>query len=185
LLYVGRERINRIKKELPRLRQEIRDELRKKGLSEELINLVLMDNESIDEFNVLMDVYSKDANLVVKMIVLWRNEFASKSGKSFGEVKETLNERVLEQVLEHVKSGKIDNGHVREVLWNILRGKGVEDALHVDKIGDNELEARIRKIILDKPGLRENAYMGLVIKEFGDKVDKKRAMEILKRILSS
>ncbi len=183
LLKIGRERINRIKKELPRLRQEIRDELRKKGLSEELINLVLMDNESIDEFNVLMDVYDKDANLVVKMIVLWRNEFASKSGKSFGEVREILNERVLEQVLEHVKSGKIDKGHVREVLWNILQGKGVEDALHVDKIGDNELEERIRKITNEKPGLSENAYMGLIIKEFGDKVDKKRAMELIKMII--
>ncbi len=185
LLKIGRERINRIKKELPRLKQDIRDELRKKGLSEELINLVLADKESFDEFNVLISVYDKDANLAAKMITLWRQEFASKSGKDFDEIKDILNERVLEQVLEHVRDGKLDKGHVKEVLWNILQGKKIEEALHVEKVENNELEERIRKIVKEKPGLRENAYMGLVLKEFGNKVDKRKAMELIKRILRS
>ncbi len=183
LLKIGRERINKLKKELPRLKHEIRDELRKKGLNEELINLVLSSSELLDEFSVLSEVYSKDVNLVGKIVTLWRQEFASKLGKSFEDVKGILTERILESVLEHVSNGKLDVGHVKEVLWKILQGKKVEEALHVEKVGDDELEKRIRDTIKEKPGLKENAYMGLVIKEFGDKIDKRKAMEILKKIL--
>ncbi len=185
LLKIAREKINRIKKELPKLKSEIRNELRKKGLNEELINLVLTSSELLDEFSVLIEVYRKDANLVGKMVTLWRREFAKKSGKSFEDVKGTLTERVFESVLEYVRDGKLDIGHVKEVLWKILQGRKVEEALHVERVGDDELEVKIRKIIKEKPGLRENSYMGIVIKEFGDKIDKRKAMEIIKRVLES
>ena len=41
LLKIGLDRINRLKKNLPKLRSDIRAELKKKGLSDEMINLVL------------------------------------------------------------------------------------------------------------------------------------------------
>ncbi len=184
LLRISRDRINRIKKELPRLKDEIRNELRKKGLSEELINLVLSGG-FLGEFSVLMRVGIKDANLVGKMVTLWRQEFASKLGESFEEIKNKLNERILEEVLERVRDGKLDEGHVKDVLWNILNGKKIGEALKVEKAGDDELEEKIRRIAKEKPGLRENAYMGLVIKELGERIDKRKAMEILKRVLES
>lgn len=183
LLRIGREMINRIKKILPKLRNEIRDELKKKGLSDELILLVLDDATLLEEFFLLMHVYSKDANLVGKMAVLWRNEFASKTGKSFEDIKNILNERILEHVLEHVRDGKLDAGHVKEVLLKIIDGKKIEEALHVEKVGEDELEEKIRKIVKEKPGLRENAYMGLVIQELGHSVDKRKAMELIKRVV--
>src|SRR3989344_3534975 len=68
LLNIGRDKLNELKKILPKLRHEIRDELKKKGLSDELISLVLDGN--LEEFEVLMKVYSKDANLVAKMVTL-------------------------------------------------------------------------------------------------------------------
>ncbi len=185
LLKIGREKINKIKKELPRLKQDIRDELRKKGLSEEMSNLILADSELLEEFNLLMNVYDKDANLIAKMIALWRNDFAKKSGKSFEEVKGVLNERILESVLERVCAGKLDKEHVREVLWDILNGKSAEEAVKVEKAGNDELEEEVRKIVMEKPGLRENAYMGMIIAKFSGKVDKKRAMEIIKKVIET
>ena len=181
LLRISRERLNLLKKSLPKLKQDIKDELRKKGLSEEMIVLVLDGN--LDEFDVLMKVYNKDANLVGKMISLWRQEIAKKKGKSFDEVKEILNERTLEKILEKVKSGELDKGHVKEVLLNILEGENIDKAVKVEKISDDEIEEEIRKIVKEKPGLRANAYMGLIMGKLKGKVDAKKAMEIVERIV--
>ena len=183
LLKIGRDRINKIKKDLPKLRHEIRDELKKIGLSDELINLVLESHENLDEFEVLINVYNKDANLVGKMAVLWRQEFATKLKKSVSDIKSVLSERVLEKVLENVRDGKLDVGHVKEVLWAILEGKNIDEALKVEKIDGDKLEGEIMKIVKEKPGLGINAYMGMVIGKLGKSVDKRKAMEILNRIV--
>ena len=179
LLRMRRERIDMVKKKLPKLREAIREELKKSGLSEEIVNLVLSQGK-VDEFNTLMKVYSGDADLVGKMITLWRNEFSSKFGK---KIEEILSEGVYEKVLEKVSSGELDKGHVREVLIKIVQGEDIQKALKVKKINDDEIEEEIRKIVKEKPGLRENAYMGLVMERFKGKVDAKKAMEIIKKVV--
>jgi Glu-tRNA(Gln) amidotransferase subunit E-like FAD-binding protein len=180
LLKIHLDRINSLKKQLPRMKHDIRDELRKKGVSEEMIPLVL---EEHDEFEVLMKVYDNDANLVAKMITLWRNEFATKLKKTIEQIKEKLTERVLEQVLEKLKEGKISEGDVKGILLKIVEGAKVEEALKVEKMSDDELEKKIADIVKEKPGLRANAYMGMVIQKLGNTVDKRKAMEILNRVV--
>jgi len=180
LFYMGREKINEIKKILPKLRKEIKAELEKKGLTENLIDLVLEGN--IDEFEVLMHVYNKDANLVAKMVTLWRNEFATKLKKSFDEIKVVLSERVLEKVLEKLSKGDISEGDVKDILWKVASGEKLEHAINVEKVGHDVLEEEIAKIVKEKPGLRANAYMGLVIAKIPH-ADKRKAMEILNRIV--
>ena len=180
LLRIRREQLNELKKKLPKLRHEIRDELKKKGLSEELTSLVL--DGHVEEFEVLMRVYDTHANLVAKMIALWRREFAAKLKKSFEEVEEKLSERVLEEVLEAVREGKLQEGEVKPVLWKIVsEGKSVEQALKIERVDDSALEEQIAAIVAQKPGLRINAYMGMVIAKIPD-VDKRKAMEILQKI---
>jgi len=197
LLKISRDRLNEIKKNLPKLKREIRDELKKKGLSDELINLVLEGN--VDEFEVLSRVYenyenqdsqtlgfkktSRDANLVAKMITLWRNEFATKMKRKFDEIKSVLNEVVLEKVLENVKSGAISEGDVKGILWKVVNGEAIEEALIVEKVDDNALEEAITGIVKEKPGLRAGAYMGLIIGKLGVSVDKRKAMDILNRLV--
>ncbi len=183
LLRISRERINELKKNLPKLKTEIKEELKKKGLSDELINLVLDSKEYFDEFEVLSGVYEKDASLVVKMICLWRNEFAKKQNKSYKEIKEILTERIFENILEKVRDKKIDSGDVKKIMLKILEGADFNDAIKIEKVDDNETEEEIRKIVNEKPGLRANAYMGLVMAKFNGKIDAKKAMEILNRIV--
>jgi len=180
LLYISREKINEMKKHLPKLKTEIREELKKKGVSKELINLVI---ENIDEFNALMKVYERDANLVAKMITLWRGEIANKVKKSLEEISGILTERVFEMVLEALKDGKITEVDVRLVLIKIASGEEMESALKVEKVSHDELEQEIMKIVKEKPGLRANAYMGLVMAKLKGKIDAKKAMEILNRIV--
>ena len=181
LLKIGREKINQLKKQLPKLKTEIRDELKKKGLSDEMINLVLEGN--LDEFEVLLGVYNKDANLVAKMVTLWRNELATKYNKDLDEIREILNERILEKILEEVRNGKINERDAKKIMTDVAEGKKVEEAIKVEKISDDELEGEIRKIVKEKPGLRPNAYMGLVMKEFKGKISGSEAMEIIRKLM--
>ncbi len=180
LLKVSKDEINLLKRELPKMRHEIRDELKKKGVSDEMINLVI---DNLDEFNTLMKVYSKDPQLVAKMVTIWRQELATKLNTSLKEVTDKIGERTLERLLELVKEGKLDKSQLRGVFNDIMQGVLFEDAVKKEKVDDNKLEEEIARIVKEKPGLRANAYMGLVIQKLGANVDKRKAMEILNRIV--
>jgi Glu-tRNA(Gln) amidotransferase subunit E-like FAD-binding protein len=183
LLKISRERLNKLKKKLPKLRGEVRDELKKKGVNDEMISLLVNDEMIVDEFSVLMRVYNKDANLVAKMVSLWRGDLSRRSGKSIIEVKEILSEGVLEEILEALKDGKIEKVEVLRVMSEVLKGKKIDEAVKVERVDDDSLEEEIAKIVKSKPGLRPNAYMGLVMSKMKGKIDAKKAMEILKRII--
>lgn len=185
LLSLSLDRINRLKKNLPRLKSEIRDELRKKGLNEELINLVLADSTFLDSFIVLSRVYSQNANLVGKMVTLWRQELAVKLNKPLGSVLKELHERVLESILEQVADSTISESDVRDVMMRIAQGTSFKEAMQIKKLDDDELEMTIREIIREKPGLRANAYMGLVMAKLKGSIDAKKAMEFIVRILGA
>ena len=181
LLKITREQINSIKKILPKLRHEIRDELKKKGLSEELINLILDNN--LEEFEVLSQVYSKNLNLTAKMITLWRAEIAKRQNKSLEQIKSILTESVLEQILEALNSKEAEESDIRNIMEKIASGKKLKEALSSEKISHNELEEEISKIVREKPGLSANAYMGLVMQKHKGKIDAKKAMEIVNKLL--
>ena len=85
--------------------------------------------------------------------------------------------------MEKIKNKKLEKRDVKSVLLKILEGVSFSEAIKVEKISDDEIEEEIRKIVKEKPGLRPNAYMGLVMKKFVGKLDAKRAMEIIKKIV--
>lgn len=165
LLKISRDQINRIKKKLPKLRTELLSDLKKKGLTDELINLVL---KNLDEFQMLLKVYDKDANLVAKMITLWRKK---------------QTERQLEEILEALEEKKIEKSQVKEVMDKIASGSSIEEAIKQDKTDDNEIEEEIAKMIKEKPGLRDKAYMGLLMAKHKGKLNPKKAMEIINKLL--
>jgi Glu-tRNA(Gln) amidotransferase subunit E-like FAD-binding protein len=183
LLKIHRDRINELKKKLPKMKHDIRDELRKQGLNEEMIGLILSEHYYLDQFQTLMKVYDKDANLIAKMLTLWRQELATKYNKLLGDVHRILHERVLESILEKVADGTIKEDDVRTVMIRIIEGKPFVEAIKIERISDDELEKKIADIVKEKPGLRANAYMGMVIAKLGASVDKRKAMEILNRIV--
>ncbi len=184
LLRISLDRINRLKKTLPKLIADIRDELKKKGLNDEMIKIVL-EEEVADEFFTLMRVYNKDANLIAKMIALWPKEIATKMNKSLQEISGLLDERKLEEILELVRDKKLDVADVKKVMQKLASGIELQEAIIIEKESDDKLEEEIRKIIKEKPGLRENAYMGLVMQKFKGKIDAKKAMEIIKRVVGA
>jgi Glu-tRNA(Gln) amidotransferase subunit E-like FAD-binding protein len=181
LLKISKARIDKLKKELPKLRHEIRSELKKEGLSDELVNIVIASN-AVDEFETLMKVYGKNSELVGKMVTLWRTEIANKLKKSAEEISEMLNEAVYEKILEALREGKITEADVRGVLIKIAEGARVEGALKIEKVDHNKLEEEVVGIIKGKPGLTANAYMGLVMQKLKGRIDARKAMELVNKI---
>ncbi len=182
LLKISREKINSLKKNLPKLKQDVKKELEKKGLNGELLNLILDGN--VEEFGELLKIH-KNPELVAKIITLWRAELSSKMKKSFDEIKEILNEVIIGKVLEAVEQGNISEGDVKVILNKIASGESLESSLKVEKIDENVLEIEIKKIVNEKPGLREGAYMGAIIGKLGKDIDKRRVMEILQKIIQN
>lgn len=179
LLHISRDLINEAKNTLPRLKHEIKNELKAEGLSDEMIVLILEENK-IDDWKELMGVY-KNSDLIAKMLTLWQREISSREKISIEKVREKLNLDVLESIIHLIQKGKIDESRAKLVMEDIVRGKRVEDALIVEQVSG--LEDEILKIVKEKPGLTSNAYMGLVMARFKGKVSGKEVMEILKKIV--
>ncbi len=179
ILHISRDLINDAKKDLPRLKHEIKSELKSEGLSDEMINLILDENK-ISDYKELLEVYD-NPNLIAKMLVLWPRDIASHEKISIEEVEKKLNLDILESVLVLVRDGKIEESQAKKVLEDIIKGKKIEDALKIEKV-DN-LEGEIIKLVKEKPGLSSNAYMGLAMAKFKGKANGKEIMEILKKIV--
>jgi Glu-tRNA(Gln) amidotransferase subunit E-like FAD-binding protein len=180
LLKISRDLINEVKKNLPELREDIEKELEKKGLNEEMIKLLFKYNK-IDEFKELLEIYD-EPNLVAKLLLVFPREIASHKKKQTVEVEEILNKEVLIFVLEKLKDKKITKEQIKNVLEKIVEGEEMEKAISFKKHEGN-VEEQIMNLIKSKPGLSENAYMGLVMKEMKGKINGNEVMEIIKKLV--
>jgi Glu-tRNA(Gln) amidotransferase subunit E-like FAD-binding protein len=179
LLKISRDFINNVKKTLPRLRSDVKEELRKKGLNEEMIKL-LFKQDKLDEFRELLEIIN-NPKLIAKVLLIFPKEIASHEKISISKLNKLLNKDVLIYVLENIKKKKVSETQIKHVLEKIVKGESLEDAIIFEKEDLDVIEEKIMKIIKDKPGLSEKAYMGLVMKEFKGKIEGREAMEIIKK----
>jgi Glu-tRNA(Gln) amidotransferase subunit E-like FAD-binding protein len=181
LLKISREFINSVKETLPKLKSDIRGELKQKGLSEEMIGILIGENK-LEEFELLLKIYG-NSNFVAKMLLILPKEIASHEKISLEGVEEKISMDVFEEVLKAVEAKKIQETDVKHVLEEIVRGKSVKQALSVEKIDLSEIEGEIAKLIKEKPGLSVGGYMGLIMARFKGKVSGNEVMEILKKLV--
>tara|TARA_Y100000310_G_scaffold344279_1_gene456185 strand:+ start:289 stop:1761 length:1473 start_codon:yes stop_codon:yes gene_type:complete len=179
LLHISRDMINNIRRTLPRLKSEKRDELKKKGLHDELVK-VLLKYGKIDEFNELLVVFNKP-ELIAKILTIWMQDLGKKLKKTKKQIEKVLTIDVIETILQGIQTNNIAENDVYEIMEDVVSGKDVKKALEREKI-DN-LEEVVMKIIKEKPGLSINAYMGLVMKKFKGKINGKEVAEIIKKLL--
>ena len=180
LLKISREFINEIKKELPKLKSEIEGELNKTGLSQEMIKLLLNQNK-VDEFKNLLKIY-ENPNFIAKMILLFPKEISAKTEKSLENIEKILEE-IYGDILIALNKKKISESDVKEILTKFAKGENFENAIKIEKTDSGEIEEKIMKLIREKPGLSENAYMGLVMAEMKGKIDGKTAKDIIKKFV--
>jgi len=181
LLKISREMINDVKKNLPELREDIEKNLGKIGLTEEMIKL-LMKQGKIDDFKELLDIFNEPM-LIAKILLVLPKELASHEKKSIEEINEILNKDIINFVVEALRDKKISREQVKLVLEKIVKGESKEKSIEFNKQDDN-LEEIILDLIKNKPGLSENAYMGLVMKEMKGKVNAGEVMGIIKKLIN-
>ena len=178
LLKIHKDLIDEAKKTLPKLRTEIEEELKKEGLHEEMIKLLIKQNK-VEEFKELLNIIH-NPQLIAKTLLIFPREISTKNNLSVDSVYEKLEDN-FSDILNAVKKKKISESEIKNVIEGIATGKSFEDAIKIEKEDFGIVEEKIAKIIREKPGLSENAYMGLVMKEFKGKVDGKEAREIINK----
>ncbi len=179
LLKLSREFIDEAKKTLPKLKGEIEESLKKDGLTEEYIKSLFKQNK-VELYKELYYLFPK-ANLIAKMILVFPKEFATKKKKNIEEI-EGLLEDSYSNVVNLLMKKKIKEEHLKDILSKIVDGKSLDEAVKIEEAEEN-IEEKILNIIKGKPGLNENAYMGLVMKEFKGKVSGGEAMDIIKKFV--
>jgi Glu-tRNA(Gln) amidotransferase subunit E-like FAD-binding protein len=181
LLKISKELINEVKKNLPQLREDAEKDLKKEGLTDELIKLVL--EGYLDDFKGLLKIYPKEPMLVAKMLTIWRQELSTKLKKDINKINSVINLDILETLLKEIKKGNIDKNQIKPVFGEIMKGILLKDIVGKEGKVENP-EEKIMKIIKDKPGLSANAYMGLVMGEMKGKVNASEAMGIITKLLN-
>ena len=178
LLKISRDLINETKKNLPKLISEHKTYLDEFGLNDELMKLILKQNK-IEDFKVLAKTIH-NYELIAKSLTLFQKEISRKENKPLKEVNEILNAHLLESVLEQVDK-KISSNDVKEVLRKIVSGKSIDKAM---ERSDIDLMSEAKKIIKEKPGLSQGAYMGLIMNKFKGQVSGKEVSEILSKLIT-
>jgi len=181
LLKISLNLLNQVKKNLPKLKSDIKKELKNKGLNEEMIKLLFKQNK-LEEFRELSKIIN-DLQLIGKIILIFPKEIARHSNLPLVEVEKILDKDAFMFILEALKDSKISENQIKQVLGRIVNGQKLKDAILFKKEDINIIEEKIRKIIKEKPGLSEKAYMGLVMKELRDKINGREAMEIIKKFV--
>ncbi len=177
LLKISRKMIDTARKTLPRLKHELKDELRKEGLNADLAQLILQKGK-LAEFKELLTILKKP-NLIGKMIVLWREEIARHKGWSKEKVEEKLNTDLFEDILKLLKKEKIDEKDVKGIIKEVADGKKLEEALEKEEV--EGVEEEVIRILKEKPGLSEKAYMGLLMQKFKGKISGKQLIELIRK----
>jgi len=179
LLHITRGIINDAKNTLPKLRSDVREEYRGKGLSEEMIKL-LSHGDKIEEFEALLKIIN-DPNLIAKLLFIYPKEIASH--ENLINIDDIINLDIIENIVRAIAEKKIEINDVKHVMEKIAKGEKFDDAINVEKIDLSEIEGEIAKIVQEKPGLSIGGYMGLVMAKFKGKVSGKDATEIINRLL--
>ena len=180
LLKISRNLINEVKKSLAYLKSEER-KLRKTGLDEDVIKL-LFKKGKMNDFTEFVKVYN-NPKLIGRILLNIPKEIAGHSKLSVIEVDKLFTKDLIIHILEKVKNKELLENQVKMVLEKYTKNNNLEKALKFEKEDRSVVEERIMKIIKEKPGLSEKAYMGLIMKEFHGKIDGKEAVEIFKKHL--
>ncbi len=181
LVKISGELIKEVFSNLPKLKSEMREELIKKGLSDEYARIILSEGKE-DQFEELLKTKASPS-LIAKLLILFPKDIANREQKDISEVETLLNVELMGEVLKYVVSGKLQESNVREVLSEMVSGKSLEEAAKAFKpVSSSKVEDEIKKIIKEKPGLSVGGYMGLIRQKLPT-VPGKEAMEILKKLL--
>jgi Glu-tRNA(Gln) amidotransferase subunit E-like FAD-binding protein len=177
LLRISRDIINRAKHTLPTLRADIVNSLEKKGLTPEMITLLLRSGR-LEIFEYLLKIVPEPA-FVVQLLLVIPKELASRDENAL----KALTPDILEEIAHKVRDGVLDKKDVKHVMQRIVSGMPITRAFVLEKVDMSLIESRISDIVREKPGLSLGGYMGIIMKEFGGKISGHEANAILRKFV--
>jgi len=142
---------------------------------------LLFKRRKVNEFKDLLSVYNQ-TDFLAKLILMFPKEIAKKEKLALEKVEEIFEDNYV-SILNALEKNKISEGDVKDVLVSLVKGEDFEKAIKIERVDVGDVEERIIKLINENPGLRPNAYMGLVMKEFGGKINGGEVMEIIGKYL--
>jgi Glu-tRNA(Gln) amidotransferase subunit E-like FAD-binding protein len=145
LLRISRKQSDEARKKISVSKKDDAVDLKKSGLNEEMISLVLKQNK-LEEYKELLSELDKPS-LIAKTLLIFPKEIAKKEKKSLRSIEKILTRDVLGHVLENVNKGKIDEKQVKHVLEQIVRGKSSVEAVKLKKVDIGGLDEKIMGII--------------------------------------
>ena len=86
----------------------------------------------------------------------------------------------LEEILENITKGKISENDVKNIMKKLSEGKSLKEASEKANV---DLKSEAEKIMKEKPGLSQGAYMGLLMGKFKGQVSGKEVADILKELM--
>jgi len=181
LLKISRDMINDAKKSLPKLRTETEKELVKEGLNQDMIKLLLKDNKT-EDFRELLHIMNNPL-VVAKIMLMYPREIAAKNKMTLENLEEKLTIDVFSEILNNLKKGKINENEIKQIMNKFALGENISDVLKSEKTDINDIEKMVIDIIKEKPGLSEQAYMGIIMAELKGKASGKDVIEIIKRYI--
>jgi len=184
LIRISDQFVKEIRSKLPKLLKEITSKLKKRGVNEQYASMLVKERK-VDNFKQLLK--SKvDANLIAKSLVLFPKEIAGKEGLSLEGVCNRLNNEILLKVFSYVKSKKVSESAVKQVLTSYVKEKNLEKAIKAAgniKKASGAVEAEVKKLLNSKKGLSQGAYMGILMEQFKGKVEPRELAQIISKLL--
>ena len=127
----------------------------------------------MQDFEYLLNIYN-NPQLVAKSLTIFSKEIEAKENKK-------LNIDTLELIFEAVAKNQISENQVKTIMQKIAQGQSLKQAMQKQKIN---LKEEIQKLIQEKPGLSQGAYMGLIMGKFKGAVNGNEVAEELEKELN-
>ncbi len=189
---ISRERIERIRQELPQLPKEQMKRLKVVyNLNQKLAGQIL-DSPFLDLFETI----TNETGVPPSLIAVTLTE-TMKSLSREGIPTEALGENEIRDVFGLVDSGKITKEAIPDILgWvSTNRDRSAEEAvreLGLGRLESKELEETARRILTGNPQIREEPakkarkiLLGLLMKEVRGRAEAEEAVKIIERLLTS
>ena len=170
---ITKQRIEKIKADLPQLLTEKLDEFKNKYNLKDDVAKELVHNtfflEALKKYNKI------EPSTIGQILVLVPKDIKSRLNLDITK----LTDADYDNVLSYLNHGKITKEAVTEILAAKIKGEKIS----LDKfkgIDYNELEKEIKDLIKEKPCQSIGAYMGMIMAKHRGKIEGKKVMDMLK-----
>ncbi|MBD3164794.1 Glu-tRNA(Gln) amidotransferase subunit GatE [Candidatus Woesearchaeota archaeon] len=163
--------------ELPELITEKIKKLETHGIGADLAKKVIKQ----DKQDYFIAVFNNFEALKPSFIVEAFFSVPNKLSRDFSIPEKDIKHSHIEHVLKLINNAQIPKSALENALADIVKGEFyIED---YKTASEEKVEKEIIKIVTQKPGLNPGAYMGIIMARFKGKIDGKKAMQILKKVL--